>query len=234
MLPLKLRVEVLRATGLAPADLNGRSDPYCIVTVGENMIRTSVQLETLSPEWMESMVFFSNDLEPYALVQEACDGDDPIIRIVLLGYLVIKVWDRDLGNPDDFLGQVIIPLSSLPLCPSHLAEVSQEKWYNLTRQSTKNEMSRGKLQLKMQLEAIEENVMLINDELDCNLFTITKAIGFQIPVKFNSQITEYPGNDSNAYISLQVNFQDQQRRWNLLFSKFTWISRDAIPKPWYS
>jgi hypothetical protein len=158
---------------------------------------------------MESMVFFSNDLEPYALVQEACDGDDPIIRIVLLGYLVIKVWDRDLGNPDDFLGQVIIPLSSLPLCPSHLAEVSQEKWYNLTRQSTKNEMSRGKLQLKMQLEAIEENVMLINDELDCNLFTITKAIGFQIPVKFNSQITEYPGPTEKvelAFLKVYVDF----------------------------
>lgn len=51
------------------ADINGRSDPYCIVTVGKTSTRTGILPSTLNPEWMQSMVFFSQDLEPFALVQ---------------------------------------------------------------------------------------------------------------------------------------------------------------------
>lgn len=60
---------MLRARNLVAADTNGRSDPYCIVTVGQTSTRTSVKPSSLNPEWMQSMVFFSQDLEPFALVQ---------------------------------------------------------------------------------------------------------------------------------------------------------------------
>lgn len=60
---------MLRASNLAPADTNGRSDPYCIVSVGQRTVQTSVQTGTLNPEWMQAMVFFSSDLEPFALIQ---------------------------------------------------------------------------------------------------------------------------------------------------------------------
>ncbi len=36
-------------------------------------------------------------------------------KILLLGYLSLEIWDRDFGNPDDFIGRLVIPLSSLPL-----------------------------------------------------------------------------------------------------------------------
>ena len=90
-LPLKLRVEgtlillfvhvphslptpsVLKAKDLAPADTNGKSDPYCIVSLGQKVVQTSVQPQTLFPEWMQSMAFFSSDLEPFALIQGGKD-----------------------------------------------------------------------------------------------------------------------------------------------------------------
>lgn len=64
---------VLRARDLPSADTNGRSDPYCVVNLGDNAIRTSVQPETLNPEWMQSMVFFGHDLLPFALIQGSFD-----------------------------------------------------------------------------------------------------------------------------------------------------------------
>ena len=39
-----------------------------------------------------------------------------------------------------------------------MAETSEEVWYSLSRQSSKEEV-KGELQLKIQLEAIEENIV---------------------------------------------------------------------------
>ena len=39
-----------------------------------------------------------------------------------------------------------------------MAETSEEVWYSLSRQSSKGEV-KGELQLKIQLEAIEDNIV---------------------------------------------------------------------------
>lgn len=72
-------------------------------------------------------------LELFAFHFVACAEtieDDPITRILLFGYLIIKVWDRDVGNPDDFLGQVVLPFSSFPLCPHDVRKTSDEVFAN--------------------------------------------------------------------------------------------------------
>ena len=63
---------VLRARNLLPADPNGKSDPYCSISVGGSTAhKTDVQSATLYPVWKQSVVFLSEDLEPYATFRGA-------------------------------------------------------------------------------------------------------------------------------------------------------------------
>ena len=61
---------------------------------------------------------------------------------------MVEIWDHDTGNPDDFLGRVLIPLSSLSL-------TSQQQWYTLERQNQREAVS-GRIELNPVLEIVEE------------------------------------------------------------------------------
>lgn len=49
-----LEVTVKRASNLRPADPNGSSDPYAVVSVANCSFRTSTMGRTLDPEWDET------------------------------------------------------------------------------------------------------------------------------------------------------------------------------------
>ena len=44
-----MSVTIQKATDLAAMDLNGRSDPYVVISVGQNQQRTTVKGRTLDP-----------------------------------------------------------------------------------------------------------------------------------------------------------------------------------------
>ncbi|OTF79955.1 hypothetical protein BLA29_011883 [Euroglyphus maynei] len=46
-----LIVKVHRAENLASADINGKSDPFCILELVNERLRTSTEYKTLSPVW---------------------------------------------------------------------------------------------------------------------------------------------------------------------------------------
>lgn len=46
-----LQVKVLRAEGLASADMNGKSDPLCTLQLVNQYVQTHTEYKTLSPEW---------------------------------------------------------------------------------------------------------------------------------------------------------------------------------------
>ena len=46
-----LQVKVLRAEGLASADINGKSDPFCSLQIINQFARTHTEYKTLNPEW---------------------------------------------------------------------------------------------------------------------------------------------------------------------------------------
>ena len=122
---------VLKARNLIAADSNGKSDPYCRVSVGTKVFSTTVHHNTLNPEWQQSIAFINDDLAPFAICQGTIyhciettgshvsiytiDSKCSSKQILLSGYLLVEVWDRDFGNPDDFIGRLVIPLASLPL-----------------------------------------------------------------------------------------------------------------------
>lgn len=68
------------------------------MTLGQTTTQTSVRPETLSPEWMQSMAFFSPDLEPFAFLQGK-RGD--ILRdiFVTLTHNVMVDYCLQLTNP---------------------------------------------------------------------------------------------------------------------------------------
>lgn len=46
-----LQVKVLRAEGLASADMNGKSDPFCSLQLINQYVQTHTEYKTLNPEW---------------------------------------------------------------------------------------------------------------------------------------------------------------------------------------
>ena len=42
---------VIKAQGLAAADMNGKSDPFCVLELVNSRLQTQTEYKTLQPEW---------------------------------------------------------------------------------------------------------------------------------------------------------------------------------------
>lgn len=95
-----LSITVLQAESLAVGDpswvpgLQGTSDPYVIVNLGAQEIRTKVKYRTLNPVWQ-------NEVHNFLV-------DDEKIQVASFA-----VYDYDHVGEDDFLGDASIPVSEL-------------------------------------------------------------------------------------------------------------------------
>jgi Ca2+-dependent lipid-binding protein len=49
-----LQLKVVRAEGLASADINGKSDPFVAVQIINQYVQTHTEYKTLNPEWGKS------------------------------------------------------------------------------------------------------------------------------------------------------------------------------------
>ncbi|KAI9891147.1 MAG: hypothetical protein M1814_002990 [Vezdaea aestivalis] len=89
-----LRIDVLDAADLPAADRSGYSDPYCkFILNGKDVYKTKVQKKTLHPAWNE---YF----------------EVPVPSRTGANF-VVKVYDWDLGDKPDFLGEADINLDLL-------------------------------------------------------------------------------------------------------------------------
>ncbi|XP_069546402.1 multiple C2 and transmembrane domain-containing protein 2-like isoform X2 [Brachyistius frenatus] len=87
-----LQVKVMKATDLLAADLNGKSDPFCVLEVGNNRLQTHTIYKSLHPEWNKVFTFPVKDIHDV---------------------LVVTIFDEDGDKAPDFLGKVAIPLLSI-------------------------------------------------------------------------------------------------------------------------
>ncbi|XP_055031067.2 multiple C2 and transmembrane domain-containing protein 2 isoform X1 [Misgurnus anguillicaudatus] len=87
-----LQVKVIKATDLMAADLNGKSDPFCVLELGNNRMQTHTIYKTLNPEWNKVFTFPVKDIHEV---------------------LEITVFDEDGDKAPDFLGKVAVPLLSV-------------------------------------------------------------------------------------------------------------------------
>ncbi|XP_023285470.1 multiple C2 and transmembrane domain-containing protein 2 isoform X1 [Seriola lalandi dorsalis] len=87
-----LQVKVIKAADLLAADLNGKSDPFCVLELGNDRLQTHTIYKSLYPEWNKVFTFPVKDIHDV---------------------LVVTIFDEDGDKAPDFLGKVAIPLLSI-------------------------------------------------------------------------------------------------------------------------
>ncbi|XP_014643707.1 PREDICTED: protein piccolo [Ceratotherium simum simum] len=112
-----LIIHILQARNLVPRDNNGYSDPFVKVYLlpgrgAEYKRRTKYVQKSLNPEWNQTVIYKSISMEQ--LKKKT---------------LEVTVWDYDRFSSNDFLGEVLIDLSST----SHLDNTP--RWYPLKEQT---------------------------------------------------------------------------------------------------
>ncbi|XP_036819556.1 multiple C2 and transmembrane domain-containing protein 2 isoform X3 [Oncorhynchus mykiss] len=94
-----LQVKIIKATDLLAADLNGKSDPFCVLELGNDRLQTHTIYKTLNPNWNKVFTFPVKDIHDI---------------------LELTIFDEDGDKAPDFLGKVAIPLLSIhngqPIC----------------------------------------------------------------------------------------------------------------------
>jgi Ca2+-dependent lipid-binding protein len=94
-----LTIHLLKGMNLPAMDDNGFSDPYCKFKLGRQKRRSKVVTRCLNPHWKEQF-----DLRMY-------HGDSTTLHI--------EVWDRDLLQSDDFIGETCVELHTLTQEQTH-------------------------------------------------------------------------------------------------------------------
>ncbi|KAK5874492.1 hypothetical protein PBY51_019432 [Eleginops maclovinus] len=87
-----LQIKVIKAADLMAADLNGKSDPFCVLEMGNDRLQSHTVYKSLYPEWNKVFTFPVKDIHEV---------------------LVVTIFDEDGDKAPDFLGKVAIPLLSI-------------------------------------------------------------------------------------------------------------------------
>lgn len=121
----RLLVVLLEGCDLQASDVNGKSDPYCEVSMGVQEHKTKVIQATLNPRWNASMQFTIKDLEQ--------------------DVLCITVFDRDLFSPNDFLGRTEMRVNDI-------LKESRTRKGPITKRLLLHEVSSGEVVVKLDLQ----------------------------------------------------------------------------------
>uniref|UniRef100_A0A1Q3G4Q9 Putative conserved plasma membrane protein n=1 Tax=Culex tarsalis TaxID=7177 RepID=A0A1Q3G4Q9_CULTA len=97
-----LTVKVFGATGLAAADIGGKSDPFVVLELINARLQTQTEYKTLTPNWNKIFTFNVKDMT---------------------SVLEITVFDEDRDHKVEFLGRVVIPLLRI--------RNGEKRWYAL-------------------------------------------------------------------------------------------------------
>ncbi|XP_017839144.1 multiple C2 and transmembrane domain-containing protein isoform X2 [Drosophila busckii] len=97
-----LTVKVFGATGLAAADIGGKSDPFCVLELGNARLQTQTEYKTLTPNWNKIFTFNIKDITQV---------------------LEVTVFDEDRDHRVEFLGKLVIPLLRV--------KSGVKRWYTL-------------------------------------------------------------------------------------------------------
>jgi len=131
---ITVRVTINAGRDLAVKDLNGRSDPYCVIGIchpethrfiGERK-KTPVVKKTLQPIWKSENSF----------------EFDPFIKGVMCS-IRIECWDWDFSTNNDFMGLLILDPSL------YKPNSSSDSWYKLFASKESNEEVSGDLNISI-------------------------------------------------------------------------------------
>uniref|UniRef100_A0A8C1A8U7 Intersectin 2a n=1 Tax=Cyprinus carpio carpio TaxID=630221 RepID=A0A8C1A8U7_CYPCA len=124
----RLLVTVLEATELKPCKPNGKSNPYCELTMGAQCYSSRHQPDTLNPKWNFNCHFFIKDL-----YQDV---------------LCLTIFERDQFSPDDFLGRTEVPVATV--------KKDQESKGPLVRRLLLHEVPTGEVKVRLDLQLYDQ------------------------------------------------------------------------------
>ncbi|CAF1341232.1 unnamed protein product [Rotaria sp. Silwood1] len=88
----KLEIKIYQARDLSSKDINGKSDPFCLVELDSNRLRTHTLYKTLDPVWNKSFIIPVQDIH---------------------SILQLTIYDEDTNKNTEFIGKVAIPLLAI-------------------------------------------------------------------------------------------------------------------------
>ncbi|TRY57085.1 hypothetical protein DNTS_023972 [Danionella cerebrum] len=124
----RLLVTVMEATELKACKPNGKSNPYCELTMGAQCYTSRHQPDTLNPKWSFNCQFFIKDL-----YQDV---------------LCLTIFERDQFSPDDFLGRTEVPVATI--------KKDQDGKGPLVRRLLLHEVPTGELKVRLDLQLYEQ------------------------------------------------------------------------------
>uniref|UniRef100_A0A671LB05 Intersectin-2-like n=1 Tax=Sinocyclocheilus anshuiensis TaxID=1608454 RepID=A0A671LB05_9TELE len=124
----RLLVTVLEATELKPCKPNGKSNPYCELTMGAQCYTSRHQPDTLNPKWNFNCHFFIKDL-----YQDV---------------FCLTIFERDQFSPDDFLGRTEVPVATI--------KKDQDGKGPLARRLLLHEVPTGEVKVRLDLQLYDQ------------------------------------------------------------------------------
>ncbi|XP_019392851.1 PREDICTED: intersectin-2 isoform X1 [Crocodylus porosus] len=128
----RLMVHVIEATELKACKPNGKSNPYCEISMGSQSYTTRTLQDTLNPKWNFNCQFFIKDL-----YQDV---------------LCITMFDRDQFSPDDFLGRTEIPVAKI--------RTEQDSKGPSTKHLLLHEVPTGEVWVRFDLQLFDQKTLL--------------------------------------------------------------------------
>ncbi|XP_033874350.3 intersectin-2 isoform X1 [Acipenser ruthenus] len=128
----RLLVSIIEATELKSCKPNGKSSPYCEITMGYQCFTTRTLTDTLNPKWNFNCQFFVKD--------------------IYQDVLCITVYERDQFSPDDFLGRTEVPVATI--------KKEQETKGPTTKRLLLHEVPTGEVWARLDLQLYEQKTLL--------------------------------------------------------------------------
>ncbi|KAM4713617.1 intersectin-2a isoform 2-T2 [Anableps anableps] len=123
----RLLVTVIEAQELKACKPNGKSNPYCELTMGAQCYTSRPIIDTLNPKWNFNCQFFIKD--------------------IYQDILSITVFKKDQFSPDDFLGRAEVPVATI--------KKDMESKGAANRRLLLHEVPTGEVSVKLDLQLYE-------------------------------------------------------------------------------
>ncbi|CAF4655605.1 unnamed protein product, partial [Rotaria sp. Silwood2] len=98
----KTNIRFYQARDLSAKDINGKSDPFCVVELDSTRLRTHTIYKTLDPVWNKSFIIPVQDIH---------------------SVLELTIFDEDTNKSTEFIGKIAIPLLAI--------QNGEKKWMTL-------------------------------------------------------------------------------------------------------